>query len=90
MKKEIHAILTPRIEIIIKKWGNHKRKPDQYIFPYLSGKESQMEIRVKAQDIIHRTNDRLKEIGKDLKIENLLYNFFLIQLREGQFSFLAD
>jgi integrase/recombinase XerD len=71
VKKEIHAILTPEIEMIIKKWGNHKRKPDQYIFPYLNGNESQIEIRAKAQDIIHRTNDRLKEIGKDLKIDNL-------------------
>ena len=71
VKKEIRAILTPEIEMIIKKWGNHKIRPDQYIFPYLSGKESQMEIRAKAQDIIHRTNDRLKEIGNELKIENL-------------------
>ncbi len=71
VKKEIHAILTPEIEMIIEKWGNHTRKPDQYIFPYLNGKESQMEIRAKAQDIIHRTNDRLKEIGEDLKIDNL-------------------
>jgi integrase len=71
LKKEVRAILTPEIEMIIKKWGNHKIRPDQYIFPYLSGKESQMEIRAKAQDIIHRTNDRLKEIGNELKIENL-------------------
>jgi integrase len=71
LKKEVRAILTPEIEMIIKKWGNHKIRPDQYIFPHLSGKESQMEIRAKAQDIIHRTNDRLKEIGNELKIENL-------------------
>ena len=30
-----------------------------------------MEVRAKAQDIIHRTNDRLKEIGVALNISNL-------------------
>jgi integrase/recombinase XerD len=71
VKKEIQATLTPEIKKIIKRWGNPGRRPDQYIFPYLKGQETPMEVRAIAQDIIHRTNDRLKEIGKALKIDHL-------------------
>jgi len=71
VKKEIQATLTPEIKKIIKRWGNPERRPDQYIFPYLNGKESPMEVRSKAQDIIRRTNLRLKEIGDALNIDNL-------------------
>lgn len=71
VKKEIQATLTPEIKKIVKRWGNPERKPDQYIFPYLNGKETPMEVRSKAQDIIRRTNLRLKEIGEAMNIDNL-------------------
>lgn len=71
VKKEIQAILTPEIATIIKRWGNPDRKPEHYLFPYLTGKETPMEVRTKAQDIIRRTNRSLKEIGDSLKIDNL-------------------
>ena len=71
VKKEIQATLTPEINKIIKRWGNPERRLDQYIFPYINGEETPMEIRSKAQDIIRRTNLRLKEIGEALNIDNL-------------------
>ena len=71
VKKEIQATLTPEIKKIIKQWGNPGRRPDQYIFPYINGEETPMEVRSKAQDIIRRTNLRLKEIGEALNIDNL-------------------
>jgi len=71
VKKEIQATLTPEIKKIIKRWGNPGRRPDQYIFPYINGEETPMEVRSKAQDIIRRTNLRLKEIGEALNIDNL-------------------
>jgi integrase/recombinase XerD len=71
VKKEIQATFTPEIKKIVKRWGNPERKPDQYIFPYLNGKETPMEVRSKAQDIIRRTNLRLKEIGETMNIDNL-------------------
>lgn len=70
-KKEIRAILTSEMETIIKRWGNPERRPNQYIFPFLKGNETPMQARAKVQDVTHRTNDRLKVIGKDLGIGNL-------------------
>jgi integrase len=71
VKKEIQAIITPEMKMIIQRWGNRDKNPNHYIFPYLHGGESAMEVRVKAQDIIRRTNLRLKEIGQSLSIDNL-------------------
>lgn len=67
VKKEIHVTLTPEIEKMIKRWGNRERRPDQFIFPYLKGKETFMEISVKAQDIFHITHDMSKENWTKIK-----------------------
>jgi integrase len=40
VKKEVCAVLTPEMNAIIKKWGNKSQKPDEYIFKYLTGKET--------------------------------------------------
>ena len=71
VKKEIHAILTLEMKAIISHWGNTHLRANQYIFPFLTGNETPMEIKEKANDIIHRTNDRLKTIGKSMGIDGL-------------------
>lgn len=68
VKKEVCAVLTPEMEAIIKKWGNKSQKPDDYIFGFLTGKETPF----KEKDVIKATtklcNKRLKKIGAKLGI----------------------
>ena len=71
VKKEIQAVLTPEMKAIIQKWGNPNKELNQFIFPYLNGKESPMEAKVKSHELIRRTNKRLKEIGTVLNIDHL-------------------
>ena len=71
VKKEIRAILTPEMLGIINQWGNKDKKPNHFIFPFLKGDETPMEVQIKTRDLIHRTNKRLKNIGDSLKIDKL-------------------
>jgi integrase/recombinase XerD len=64
-KKKIVAIILPEMQQIIDKWGNPKR-PDNYIFPFLSDKltpEVEMRIVKNATSLI---NKKMRAIGKDL------------------------
>jgi len=71
VKKDIQAVLTPEMKLIIQKWGNSNKESNQFIFPYLNGSETPMEAKVKSHELIRRTNKRLKEIGKALNIDHL-------------------
>lgn len=64
-KKKIVAIILPEMQQIIDKWGNPKR-PDNYIFPFLSDKltpEVEMRIVKNATSLI---NKKMTAIGKAL------------------------
>ncbi len=66
-KEEIHAIITPEMDAIIKRWGNEPA-PDKLIFPILKGGETLAEIKPKTRDLVSATNRRLKDIGQALEI----------------------
>ncbi len=63
--KEIRATINPEIEAIIKRWGNEP-KPDNYIFPYLTGKETELQRKLITNDLTKRINKRLSIIGESL------------------------
>jgi integrase len=67
VKEEIQAYLTPEMQSIIDRWGNDYR-PTNYIFPILTGGESQAEIKTIVKNTIKHTNNRLKRIGKELNL----------------------
>jgi len=71
VKKEVCAILTPEMNAIIKKWGNKSQKPDEYIFKYLTGKETPFEEKDVIKAVTKLCNKRLKKIGTTLGIESL-------------------
>ncbi|GHU16527.1 integrase [Betaproteobacteria bacterium] len=71
VKKEVCAMLTPEMQSIIDKWGNPSRKPDDYIFDYLTGKETPLEVKTTIQSVIRLCNRRLKKIGTALGIEGV-------------------
>lgn len=64
-RKEIRATLSNEIENIIKRWGN-TYKPENYIFPYLTGKEDPETIKKITKDLTKRINTRMKKIGNHL------------------------
>ena len=71
VKREIRAMITPEMQAIIERWGNSDRKPDNFIFPYLNGKEDAMQEKKIILDVTKRTNKRLKVIGSAVGIEGL-------------------
>jgi len=56
---------------IIKKWGNKSQKPDEYIFKYLTGKETPFKEKDVIKSVTKLCNKRLKKIGTTLGIESL-------------------
>ncbi|MDD2307294.1 MAG: tyrosine-type recombinase/integrase [Prolixibacteraceae bacterium] len=71
VKKEVCAILTPEMNAIIMKWGNKSQKPDEYIFKYLTGKETPFKEKDVIKAVTKLCNRRLKKIGTTLGIESL-------------------
>ena len=71
IKREIQAMITPEMQVIITRWGNKDKSPDNIIFPYLNGKETAMQEKKIILDVTKRTNKRLKIIGKAVGIEGL-------------------
>jgi integrase len=70
-KKEVCAIMTPEMEAIIDRWGNKDRHPDSYIFGYLSGNETPMEVKGIVRAVTKLCNKRLKKISAALGIEHI-------------------
>jgi len=67
-KKELIAVVTPEITAIIDRWGVPGRKREDYIFPYLKGKETAMEEKLIIQGVVKRINKKMKLIAKALEI----------------------
>jgi hypothetical protein len=42
-KKKIDVLLTPEMKLIIERWGNPDKSPDNYIFLFLVGYNTPME-----------------------------------------------
>ena len=70
-KKEICAVITPEIQVIINKWGNEGKSPDNYIFPYLKATDNLIRQKVVIKDVIRRINKRMKMIGTTLGIDGI-------------------
>ena len=70
-KKLIHAVITPEMETIIKRWGNPGGHPDDFIFPFLKGGESPTDERRIIKNITRLMNNKMKSIGAQLGIANI-------------------
>ena len=66
-RKEIAVVVTEPMRQIIARWGNVPA-PDNYIFPFLDGKESVEERIRKTQNATRAINQRMKKVGKALRI----------------------
>jgi integrase len=70
-QKEIIATLLPEMQQIIKKWGNTDRKPDNYIFPFLSIDMDPVTEKRTIQNVIRLCNKKMDDISKALKIDRI-------------------
>lgn len=66
-RKEIRAIITEEMYTILHRWGNTASE-NNYLFPFLNGKENAMELKVKTQNLTRRINWHMNIIGKALGI----------------------
>lgn len=69
-RREIRALLTPKLQNIIDRWGN-KPISTNYIFPYLNGKEDAEKRQRITKDLTKRINLRMKKVGEQLNIGNI-------------------
>jgi integrase/recombinase XerD len=68
-QKKISATLLPEMIAIIKRWGNPDKKPDSYIFPFLSpGLSPLVEKRI-IQNVIRLCNKKMADISKALNYD---------------------
>jgi integrase/recombinase XerD len=71
-KKEIQAILTQEMQVIIKKWGNTvSTSEDVFIFPFLKGDESPFDERRVIKNITRLMNNQMSKISKSLNLPNI-------------------
>lgn len=69
-RKEIRVIISEPMQAIIDRWGN-PHKPDNFIFPVLTGKEDAIEQKHKTQYLTRAINRRMASVGKSLGIEHI-------------------
>lgn len=60
------AFIRSEMKTIIDLYGNKDKRPDNYIFPYLSHGMTPKEERDKIQNLIHTINKKMTKIGRAL------------------------
>lgn len=61
--KMIHAIITPEMKTIIKKWGNPPTSPENLIFPFATGTENPFERVKLVREVVTECNHILHNIS---------------------------
>ncbi len=70
-QKEIAATLLPEMKDIIVKWGNSDKKPDSYIFPFLTKEMDAATTKRIIQNVIRLCNKKMKEISDALNYDTI-------------------
>lgn len=70
-QKAIAATLLPQMIDIIKKWGTKDKKPDSYIFPFLSSGLDPKTEKMIIQNCIRLINKKMAVISKALNFDNI-------------------
>ena len=56
---------------IMDRWGNPDKNPDSYIFDFLKGSETPMQVKKRVRDVISNCSRHLRKIGKAINSEGL-------------------
>ncbi|MFZ4741608.1 MAG: tyrosine-type recombinase/integrase [Bacteroidales bacterium] len=93
-KVKIEASLLPQMQDIINRWKVNNKS--DYIFPFLTGKETPEEIRKVVQNVTHYTNKHIKHVGERIKINGIRtytarHSFATVLKRSGaNISFISE
>ena len=68
--RQINVAITPRMEAIIKRWGN-ARTPENYIFPLVEHSSDPVEQKTKIKNATRCINNRFRAIGDALGISGI-------------------
>ena len=71
VKREICAVIIPKMQEIMDRWGNPNKSSDSYIFDFLKGNETPLQINKRVRDVVSNCNRHLRKIGKAISIEGL-------------------
>lgn len=66
-RREIRAALTDEMRTILLRWGNPAAE-NNYLFPFLNGDETAVELKIKTQNLTRRINRHMERIGQALGI----------------------
>lgn len=66
-RKEIRVVITDEMDAILHRWGN-PASGNNYLFPFLDGTETAMELKIKTQNLTRRINWHMHIVGKALGI----------------------
>ncbi|MCH5306215.1 MAG: site-specific integrase [Rikenella sp.] len=69
-RREIRAALTEEMRAILQRWGNPAEE-NNYLFPFLNGDETAVELKSKTQNLTRCINRRMHRIGQALGIGNI-------------------
>jgi len=95
-QKEIVATYVPQMQEIVRKWGNPDKKPDNYIFPFLSHGISPKREKEVVQNITRLINRKMAVISKALEYETIStytarHSFATVLKRSGvNIAFIAE
>lgn len=67
-KEKITSILLPEMEQIIECWGNPERKPENFIFPFLSSGVTPVDEKRIVKNVTRLINKKMITLGKSLSI----------------------
>jgi integrase/recombinase XerD len=67
-KDRITAILLPEMDQIIDRWGNREKKPEQYIFPFLSADISPVDEKRIVKNATRLINKKMRALGMSIGI----------------------
>lgn len=73
--KPIDVIITDKVSKIIEQWGSKPIDPEHFIFPFLSKGQSAEQKFKTIRQAIATTNNYMKNIGKELEIENKITTY---------------
>jgi integrase/recombinase XerD len=68
-QKEIVATLLPQMNTIITRWGNPSKRPENYIFPFLTNGLTPIDEKRIIQNVVRLVNKKMRRISEALNYD---------------------
>lgn len=74
--RTISVVISDPVREIIRKWGNKKKNPENYIFNIISAEISEEKKRLQIQLFIHQVNKYMKRVANSLGIDKPITTYY--------------